>query len=242
MRRSGLTVRAIARAVGAYYGIGWNDLASPRRAGPIVRARPVLMFLAREHTTLSLPQIGRRLGGRDHTTVIHSCRKIGHLRDIDPEMRAELREIEELVYEQEAANAYCSIHPDPDTDPFEIADRVMETDPADWRLTTSELRALAEAVILRRPIEEEDPDPVAIDPVAAAPAKVEKVAHRPAPSVPAVTPAPSIPMPIQRVLKAYRSFENARFSPRERGEREAFERALNTLSSHLNTERSHVRH
>jgi len=243
MRRSNLTVRSIARAVSAYYRIGWNDLASPRRTSNIVRARQVLIFLAREHTTLSLPQIGRRVGGRDHTTVLHSCRKIAFLRDADPELRQELREIEEMIYEQEAAHAHYQLAPEPDTDPFEIADRIMEVPSGEWRLTASEIKTLAEAVIMRRPIEEEDPDPVEIKPIVAVPARVENVAQRTAPPVPAVPmPRAPIPMPIQRVLKAYRSFENARFSPRELGEREAFERTLNELSTHLNRENNHVRH
>jgi len=243
MRRSNLTVRSIAKVVSAYYHVSWNELASPRRTSSIVRARQVLIFLAREHTTLSLPQIGRRVGGRDHTTVLHSCRKIAHLRDTDPEMRQELREIEEAVYEQEATSAHYQLAPEPDTDPFEIADRIMEVPSGEWRLTASEITALAEAVIMRRPIEEDDPDPVEIRPVTAIPAKAESVAQRTAPPVPAAPmPRAPIPVSIQQVLKAYRSFENARYSPRERGEREAFERALNTLSNHLNTESNHVRH
>lgn len=230
MMRPRLTVRSIAKAVSHYYGIGWNDLASPRRTSKIVRARQVLIFLAREHTTLSLPQIGRHVGGRDHTTVLHSCRKIGHLRDIDPEMRQELRDIEEIVYEQVAPNAYYEVAPEPDTDPFKIADRIIEGEPDDWRLTASELRALAEAVILRQPIDEPDPDPVPV------------TTPEPAPVAASVPIRPFVPTPVASVLKAFRNLENARFSPRERGEREAFERALSTLSNHLNTESSHARH
>lgn len=238
MRRAPLTVRSIAKAVSEYYRIGWNDLASPRRTTNIVRARQVLIFLAREHTTLSMPQIGRRVGGRDHTTVLHSCRKIGHLRDVDPELRQELRDIEEIIYEQAEENAHYQVAPDPDTDPFEIADRIMAEPQDDWRLTASELRTLAEAVIMRKPIDEPDPDPVPL------PAP-EPVAAKPALPVPAPAPQPIrpfVPTPIASVLKAFRNLENARFSPRERGEREAFERALNTLSNHLNTESNHVRH
>ncbi|MCK9514425.1 MAG: hypothetical protein M0R28_24770 [Pigmentiphaga sp.] len=236
MRHHRLTVRSIAQVVGDYYGIGWNDLSSVRRTASIVRARQVVMFLCREHTTLSLPQIGRRLGGRDHTTVLHACRKIESLRAIDPEFRREYRDVESLVLEREAALARDLIVPEPDIDPFEIASRIVAAPTSDWSVTIPELRALAHAVILRRPA----PDEVA--PVRAAPVPAETPKERPTPPAAPAGAVSAVPMPVQRVLKTYRAFENARFSPRERGEREAFERALNALSNHLNTESNHVRH
>lgn len=244
MRRPRLTVRSIAQAVSQYYGIGWNDLASARRTADVVRARQILMFLCREHTTLSLPQIGRRVGGRDHTTVLHSCRKIEHLRDTDAEVHQELREVEALVYEREASLASCMIVPEQDIDPFEIAERVMAERPSDWGLTVSELQALAQAVILRKPVEEDDGDaaPVAVatpEPTPPAPAPPASVPAPPAPQLPA---KPVIPPPVAGVLKAFRNLESARFSARERAERAAFERALNTLSSHFKTETNHAGH
>jgi len=240
MRHHRLTVRSIAQVVGDYYGIGWNDLSSVRRTASIVRARQVVMFLCREHTTLSLPQIGRRLGGRDHTTVLHACRKIESLRAIDPEFRREYREVESLVLEREAALARDLIVPEPDIDPFEIASRIVAAPTSDWSVTIPELRALAHAVILRQPAPDEVA-PVRAAPVPAAPPKARKEERRAPPAAPAGA-ASAVPMPVQRVLKTYRAFENARFSPRERGEREAFERALNALSIHLNTESCHVKH
>lgn len=250
MRRPRLTVRSIAQAVSQYYGIGWNDIASARRTVDVVRARQILMFLCREHTTLSLPQIGRRVGGRDHTTVLHSCRKIEHLRDTDAEVHQELREVEALVYEREASLATCMIVPEQDIDPFEIAERIMADRPSDWGLTISELQALAQAVILRKPIEEDDGDPAPAETVETAapeaappaPAPPAPPAPTPAPAAPQLPAKPVIPAPVAGVLKAFRNLESARFSARERAERAAFERALNTLSSHFKTETNHAGH
>lgn len=66
-------------AAGNHFGIKKMDLLSNRRARGLVRARQVVMFLSKEMTTRSLPEIGRLLGGKDHTTVLHGVRKIAAL-------------------------------------------------------------------------------------------------------------------------------------------------------------------
>lgn len=62
-----------------HYDVGKNDLKSQRRNKDIVYARQMGMFLARDFTTLSYPEIGRRFGGRDHTTVLHAFRKFDRI-------------------------------------------------------------------------------------------------------------------------------------------------------------------
>ena len=69
----------ILRSVGKHYNVTRADLLSPRRARSIVRPRQVGMYLAKQLTSRSLPEIGRRFGGRDHTTVLHAVRKIEEL-------------------------------------------------------------------------------------------------------------------------------------------------------------------
>lgn len=71
----------IQRAVAEYYKIKISDLLSKRRTRTIARPRQVAMSLAKELTSHSLPEIGEAFGGRDHTTVLHACRKIASLRE-----------------------------------------------------------------------------------------------------------------------------------------------------------------
>lgn len=71
-----LTVDEIQKAVAAHFGVTTTDICSKRRTQSVVRPRHVAMYLAKMLTTRSLPDIGRRFGGRDHSTVIHAVNKI----------------------------------------------------------------------------------------------------------------------------------------------------------------------
>jgi len=75
-----LSIDAIQRAVAEYYNIKTSDLLSKRRSRTIARPRQMAMALAKELTDHSLPEIGEAFGGRDHTTVLHACRKIAELK------------------------------------------------------------------------------------------------------------------------------------------------------------------
>ncbi len=76
----------IQRTVADYYKIKVSDLLSKRRNRSVARPRQVAMSLAKEMTNHSLPEIGDGFGGRDHTTVLHACRKIKELRDTDADI------------------------------------------------------------------------------------------------------------------------------------------------------------
>ena len=76
----------IKRKVAEYYKIKVADLMSKRRNRSVARPRQVAMALAKELTQHSLPEIGDAFGGRDHTTVLHACRKIKELRDLSPDI------------------------------------------------------------------------------------------------------------------------------------------------------------
>lgn len=78
------TVVEIQTAVADHYRVTKLDLLSERRARAIARPRQVAMWLCKRLTTRSLPDIGRRFGGRDHTTVLHAVRRIEALRLEDP--------------------------------------------------------------------------------------------------------------------------------------------------------------
>ena len=85
----------IQKAVSDRYGIGIDLLKSEKRASRIVLPRQVAIFLARELTDKSLMEIGRFFGGRDHTTVLHACRKIEKLVKQDPDMRRTVLELQQ---------------------------------------------------------------------------------------------------------------------------------------------------
>ena len=78
-----VTIEEIQKRVAEHYSIRFADMHSPRRARAVARPRQVAMYLAKQLTSRSLPEIGRKFGGRDHTTVMHAVRKIEELREID---------------------------------------------------------------------------------------------------------------------------------------------------------------
>jgi len=78
-----VSIENIQKTVADYYKIRVGDLLSKKRSRSIARPRQVAMALAKELTNHSLPEIGDAFGGRDHTTVLHACRRIGSLRETD---------------------------------------------------------------------------------------------------------------------------------------------------------------
>lgn len=76
-------IEQIQAAVCQHYKVSVKDLISSQRTASIVRPRQVAMYLCRELTLRSLPEIGRKFGSRDHTTVLHGARKIHSLRAVD---------------------------------------------------------------------------------------------------------------------------------------------------------------
>ena len=85
-----VTVDEIQKAVCEHYGLKQADLLSERRTRAIARPRQVAMSLAKSLTTRSYPDIGRRFGNRDHTTVLHAVRQIEKLKGEDPSIAADV--------------------------------------------------------------------------------------------------------------------------------------------------------
>lgn len=83
----------ILEAVAADSGVSTKVILSPLRTREAIAARQKGLYLAYVMSGKSLPEIGRRFGGRDHTTVVHAARKIDALKDSDPFLRAELSRI-----------------------------------------------------------------------------------------------------------------------------------------------------
>jgi len=92
-----ITVELIQKTVADYYKIKVSDMYSKRRPSNIAMPRQVAMYLCKEMTQKSLPEIGELFGGRDHTTVLHAVRKIGGVRHSDQELNHALHVLEQTL-------------------------------------------------------------------------------------------------------------------------------------------------
>jgi chromosomal replication initiator protein len=90
-------IEDILQIIGRHYSVSRADLLSPRRARSIVRPRQIGMYLAKKLTSRSLPEIGKRFGGRDHSTVLHAVRKIEDLLKSDEKLAREVAQLMRLV-------------------------------------------------------------------------------------------------------------------------------------------------
>lgn len=88
-----VSIENIQRVVADYYKIKVSDVLSKRRSRSVARPRQVAMSLAKELTNHSLPEIGDAFGGRDHTTVLHACRKIKELQEEDADIREDVKNL-----------------------------------------------------------------------------------------------------------------------------------------------------
>ncbi|MGQ0742010.1 MAG: chromosomal replication initiator protein DnaA [Alphaproteobacteria bacterium] len=92
-----ISVEEIQRKTAEFYKLHVEELHSPRRARRVARPRQIAMYLSRELTSRSLPDIGKRFGGRDHTTVLHACRRIEELRRTDPALEQEVEFLRRIL-------------------------------------------------------------------------------------------------------------------------------------------------
>ena len=92
-----ITIENIQRTVADYYKIRVSDLLSNSRLRDIARPRQIAMTLAKELTSHSLPDIGEAFGGRDHTTVLHACRKVRELQQNDEQVREDFKNLLETL-------------------------------------------------------------------------------------------------------------------------------------------------
>jgi chromosomal replication initiator protein len=92
-------IEDILRIVSRHYKVPRNDLLSSRRSRDVVRPRQIAMYLAKALTSRSLPEIGRRFGGRDHTTVLHSVRKVEQMIKDDGDLAQEIELLKRMLEE-----------------------------------------------------------------------------------------------------------------------------------------------
>ena len=93
-----VTPERVAKVVSEYYSVPMDVLQGQKRDKAIVVPRQIAMFLMRQETDVSLLRIGAELGGRDHSTVLHACDKIGREVGVNDELRREIAAVRELIY------------------------------------------------------------------------------------------------------------------------------------------------
>lgn len=93
MTRKSVSVQEVVKTIAGFYGVEEGSIYEKTRRKEVVRPRQVIMFLLREDFKISFPTIGEKLGGRDHTTVIHSCEKIRTNIQTDSVLSQELQQI-----------------------------------------------------------------------------------------------------------------------------------------------------
>ena len=91
------SIEDIQRKTAEFYKLEIRDFHSPQRTRRVARPRQVAMYLSRELTMRSLPEIGRRFGGRDHTTVLHACRRVTALCEEDKAFKEEVELLRSLL-------------------------------------------------------------------------------------------------------------------------------------------------
>ena len=92
-----VTIDNIQRVVADYFKLKMSDLLSKRRSRSVARPRQVAMALAKDLTNYSLPEIGESFGGRDHTTVLHACRKVKELEATDRDVERDLKNLYRML-------------------------------------------------------------------------------------------------------------------------------------------------
>ena len=92
-----INVEFIQNLVASHFNLNMQELLSPRRSRSLARPRQIAMYLAKQHTTNSLPDIGRKFSNRDHTTVIHAVKKIDELIKKDNDIRQSVAELKKKL-------------------------------------------------------------------------------------------------------------------------------------------------
>ena len=92
-----ITIEEIQKKVAEHFNIRLTDMHSPRRSRSVARPRQIAMYLAKSITSRSLPEIGRKFGGRDHTTVMHAVKKIEELKQEDNNFNEDIELLKRLI-------------------------------------------------------------------------------------------------------------------------------------------------
>jgi hypothetical protein len=218
------TVRRILDATAAHYDLSRMALVSQRRDAAVIRPRQIAMWLARQLTPKSLPEIGRHIGGRDHSNVVHGVGVIDRLVVSSEEIRASVAAITETL-----------AHPirpteERERDPLVVAIELVSGLRHPTDVAVEEVAGMARVLIgYGRQLgavtidDEAAPDPERLP--------IETVVDRLPPALEALFAA------VDRVIATHTEVETARFSPRERSASEALSKSLRSLvEARSNTE------
>lgn len=210
-----IRVRTVQKAVCQHFGVSLIDLVSQRRPVRLVEARHVAMWLAKNLTEYSLPQIGAAFGGRDHTTVLHAVRKVDAQRAADPEFASLTGDL--LAGLMAAARIADHWDVEIEADPIVICQLVLATPRNAVSLSVEDTVLIASELLtldatLRALVElDEEPPPAPV------------TATRPALLLSAGGD----------LLAAVRDLDTALYGPRERAARAAFKTAATHFEAAL---------
>jgi chromosomal replication initiator protein len=98
-RRESITIEMVIEVVADFYNLSLEEITGSGRSKRLAAPRQVAMYLAREETKASLPQVGEALGGRDHTTIMYGYEKIAKLVEQDEKIRRDIMQIRETLYQ-----------------------------------------------------------------------------------------------------------------------------------------------
>lgn len=96
-KERGCTIEVVQRIVAEFYKINVSDMKSPRRMKTLAYPRQIAMYLCKKHVHSSFPEIGNKFGGKDHTTVMHACRKIERLLETDGSLQSDIASLEKTL-------------------------------------------------------------------------------------------------------------------------------------------------
>ncbi|MFH1831101.1 MAG: chromosomal replication initiator protein DnaA [Pseudomonadota bacterium] len=96
-REQTCSIESIQKTVAAFYNLNISDLKSPRRVKTLAYPRQIAMYLCKKHVRSSFPEIGGKFGGKDHTTVMHACRKIERLLQSDSRIQNDIAVLEKTI-------------------------------------------------------------------------------------------------------------------------------------------------
>ena len=97
-RKKTISIDSIQKKVSSYYNLSLSDMKSSKRSINIARPRQIAMFLCKELTSYSYPEIGKVFGGKDHTTVMHAVKKIQYMLEIDQRLKTHISELKEAIF------------------------------------------------------------------------------------------------------------------------------------------------
>ena len=223
-------IRTITALVAQIRGVSLQDILSHRRTGEIVRPRHEAMYFAKTLTPATLPAIGQRMGGRDHTTILHGIRKVESRIAAEVGYGDEIEAIGVAIRQKLPSEGRLMMIPSDDVDVEGLAARIETAIAAGEQVTiyANQVAALA-ALVLRL---EERLSAVTTAAERRQTDLLQQLAeHRHAVAIAAATTEDSAP--VRAVLAAHRQFERDRFSGRERFAQQQLDRALRALQIHF---------